>query len=113
LPTTYIILSNILLSRLTPYAEEIIGDYHCGFRVTGQLLITCTAFVKYLRKGGREYNEAVHQLVIDFKKAYYISVGRKVFYNLTEFGIPMKPVRLIKICLNKTISGVRVVKAYV
>jgi len=27
LPTTYKILSNILLSRLTPYTEEIIG-YH-------------------------------------------------------------------------------------
>ena len=32
LPTTYKILSNILLSSLTPYAEEIIGDYQCGFR---------------------------------------------------------------------------------
>ena len=28
---TYKILSNILLSRLTPYAEEIIGDHQCGF----------------------------------------------------------------------------------
>ena len=27
LPTTYKILSNILLSRLIPYAEEIIGDH--------------------------------------------------------------------------------------
>jgi len=26
------ILSSIMLSRLTPYAEEIIGDYQCGFR---------------------------------------------------------------------------------
>jgi hypothetical protein len=32
LPTTYKILSNILLSRLTPYTEEIIADYQCGFR---------------------------------------------------------------------------------
>ena len=32
LPTTYKILSNILLSRLIPYAKEIIGDYQCGFR---------------------------------------------------------------------------------
>jgi hypothetical protein len=29
--TTCKILFNILLSRLTPYAEEIIGDYQCGF----------------------------------------------------------------------------------
>jgi hypothetical protein len=32
LPTTYKILSNILLLRLIPYAEEIIGDHQCGFR---------------------------------------------------------------------------------
>ena len=32
LSTTYIILSNFPLSRLTPYAEEIIGDHQCGFR---------------------------------------------------------------------------------
>jgi len=32
LPATYKILSNILLSRLIPYAKEIIGDHHCGFR---------------------------------------------------------------------------------
>jgi sorting nexin-29 len=32
LRTTYKILSNILLSRLIPYAEEIMGDHQCGFR---------------------------------------------------------------------------------
>jgi hypothetical protein len=32
LPTTYKILSNILLSRLIPYADEVIGDHQCGFR---------------------------------------------------------------------------------
>jgi hypothetical protein len=31
LPTTYKILFNILLSRLIPYAEEIVGDHQCGF----------------------------------------------------------------------------------
>ena len=32
LPCTYKILSNILLSRLIPYAVEIAGDHQCGFR---------------------------------------------------------------------------------
>jgi hypothetical protein len=32
LPTTYKMLSNILPSKLTPYADEIIGNHHCGFR---------------------------------------------------------------------------------
>jgi len=31
LPTTYKILSIILLSRLIPYVKEIIGDHQCGF----------------------------------------------------------------------------------
>jgi hypothetical protein len=44
LPTTYKILSNILLSRVTPYAEEIIN---VDFDATGQLLIIYSAFGKY------------------------------------------------------------------
>jgi hypothetical protein len=32
LPTMYKILSNIVLLKLTPYAEEIIGNRQCGFR---------------------------------------------------------------------------------
>jgi len=39
----------------------------------------------------------VHQLFIDFKKAYGL-VRKEVLYNiLIEFGITMKLVRLIKI----------------
>ena len=41
------------------------------------------------------YNEAVHQLFIDFKKAYD-SFRREVLYNiLIEFGVPQKLVRVI------------------
>jgi hypothetical protein len=32
LSTSYKILSNILLSRLSPYIDEIIGDHQCVFR---------------------------------------------------------------------------------
>ncbi len=57
-----------------------------------------------------EYSEAVHQLFIDFKKAYD-SVRREVLYNtLMEFGIPKKLIRLIKMCLTKTYSRVWVGK---
>jgi len=57
-----------------------------------------------------EYNEAVHHLFIDFKKAYD-SGRREVFYNiLIEFGIPMKLVRLIKMCLTGAYSRVQIGK---
>ena len=50
----------------------------------------------------------MHQLSIDFRKAYY-SVKREVLYNiLMKFGIAMKLVRRIKMCLNETYSTVRV-----
>jgi len=50
-PTTYKILSNILLSRLTPYAEEIIGGSSMWIS-THQVIHS--AFVKYLRKVGKK-----------------------------------------------------------
>jgi len=57
-----------------------------------------------------EYNEAVHQLFTNIKKAYD-SVRREVLYNiLIEFGIPMQIVRLIKMCLNETYHTVWVGK---
>jgi hypothetical protein len=39
-----------------------------GFNVMDQLLIRFSAFVIYKKKC--EYNETVHQLFMDFKKAY-------------------------------------------
>jgi hypothetical protein len=57
-----------------------------------------------------EYNETVHQLFINFKKAC-VSLRREVLYNiLIEFGVHMRLVRLIKMCLNKTCSKVHIGK---
>jgi hypothetical protein len=75
LSTTYKILLNILLSRLSPYVDEIIGDHQCGFRcnrsTTDQIFCICQILKKKW-----EYNETVHQLFIDFKRTYD-SVRRK------------------------------------
>ncbi|KAJ4441023.1 hypothetical protein ANN_10872 [Periplaneta americana] len=55
-----------------------------------------------------EYKGTVHQLFIDYKKAYD-SVKREVLYDIfIEFGIPKKLVRLIKMCLSETYSRVRI-----
>jgi hypothetical protein len=68
LSTSYKILSNILLSKLSPYVDEVIGDHQ--FRrnksTTDQILrIRQVLEKKWL------CNETVHQLFIHFKKAYY------------------------------------------
>ena len=103
------IINNILLSRLTPYAEEVIGDHQCGFRRTRSTTDHIFCIRKLLEKKW-EYNEAVHQLLIDFKKAYD-SIRREVLCNiLIEFGITMKLDRLIVMHLNETYSRVQVGK---
>jgi len=57
-----------------------------------------------------KYNEEVHQLFTDLKKAYD-SVRRQALYKiLIEFRIPRKLVRLIKMSLTETYSRVRVSK---
>jgi len=91
--------------------SKLLGIINVGFDTTVQLLIIYSAFVKYLRKKWEyTYDEAVHQLFIDFKKAYD-SLRREVLYNiLIEFGISMKLVRLIKLCLTETCSRVWVSK---
>ena len=109
MPTTYKILSNILLSRLIPYGKEIIGDHQCGFRRNRSTIDHIFCIRQILEKKW-ECNEEVHQLFIDFKKAYD-SVEREVLYKiLIEFGIPKKLVRLIKMSLTETYSRVRVGK---
>jgi len=66
--TTYKILSNILLSRLTPYAEKIIGDNQCGFQCNRPTTDHISCILQILEKKW-EHNEAVLQLFVDFKKA--------------------------------------------
>jgi hypothetical protein len=102
-------LSSILLSLLNPYIDEIIGDHQCGFQRNISTIDQIFCICQILEKKW-EYNETVHQLFKDFKKAYD-SVRREVLCNiLIELGIPMKLVRLIKMCLNETYSKVCVGK---
>jgi hypothetical protein len=107
LSTSYKMLSNILLSSLSPYEDEIIGDHQYGFRRNSLRTDKISCISHILRK---KFNETAHQLFIDFKKAYD-SVRREVRYNiLMEFGVPIKLLRLIKMCLKETHSKVRVGK---
>jgi len=69
-PSTFEELYNIFLLRLTPYVGEITGDRQCGFRwnesTSGQIF--CTHQI--IEKKKWEFNSRVHQLYVDFKRAY-------------------------------------------
>jgi len=71
LPTMYKFLSNILLSWLTPHAEEIIGDHQCGFRHNRSTT----------DHSDKKNGNTINQLFIYFKNAYD-SIWREVLYNI-------------------------------
>jgi hypothetical protein len=76
LSTAYKILCNILLARLTPYVNEIIEDHQCGFH-RNRSIIDQIFYIRKILEKKWEYNGILHQLFIDFKKAYD-SVKREV-----------------------------------
>ena len=70
--TVYKILAKILLSMLTPYAEEIIGDHQCGFRrnrSTDHLFC-----IRQILEKKWEYNELL--------------IKPSVFHNFLSFFVP-------------------------
>jgi hypothetical protein len=94
-------------TSFSPYTEEIIGDHQCGFRRNRSTTDHIFCIRQILEKKW-EYNEAVHQRFIGFKKAYD-SIRMEALYNiLIQSGIPKKLVRPIKMCLTETYSRVRV-----
>jgi hypothetical protein len=62
LPTTYKILSNILLSRLIPYAEGVMEIINVDSDAIGQLLIVYSVFAKYLRNNGNTKRQCISSL---------------------------------------------------
>ena len=103
----YKIFAKVLYNRLVTLSEEIIGDYQCGFRkkraTTDHIFTIRQIMEKYW-----EYNKDLYQLFIDFKQAYDSIHRPSVWSILLEFGIPMKLIRLIKLCLSDTKAKVKV-----
>jgi hypothetical protein len=79
LSISYRILSNIHLTRLSPYIDKIIGDNQCGFQhnrsATDHIFCICQILEKKW-----EYNETVHRLFIDFKACD--SFRREILYSI-------------------------------
>jgi len=71
-----------------------LGIISVDFDTTSQLLIIYCAFIKYLRKNGDTMRQCISCL--------YDSVRREVLYNIIiDFGITIKLVPIIKMCLNE------------
>jgi hypothetical protein len=59
LHTTYNILSNILLSRLNPYAEIFTGDHECGFDLNSSSVEHVFCIHQILEKNGNTIKQCI------------------------------------------------------
>jgi hypothetical protein len=95
LPTTYKTLSDILVSRLTPNVDELIGYHQCGFQNNRSTNNQIFCIHQILDKKWK-YNGTVHQLFIDCDKVYY-SMRREILYNIINETYSI-------VCIGKNLS---------
>ena len=89
LSNSYNILSKIPSSRMTPYANEIMGEYQCGFRRNRSTVDHIYSIRQILEKKW-EYSKVVCELFLDFEKAYDSIKIESLYDILIKFGVPKK-----------------------
>jgi hypothetical protein len=105
LSTAYKILFNIPLARLTPYVNEVTGDHQCGFHrdtsTKDQIF-----YIRQILQKEWKYNGTVHQLYMDFKKAFDSVKGEVLSNIMLEFGVTKKLVRPVSMAERSKASTV-------
>jgi len=94
------ILLDIILGKIKPYIEKVMGDYQNGFR-DGRSVNDRIFELKIINKKLWEYNQSVQYLFIEFQKAYD-SIHRDTLWEcMKEFKIPTKLINMCKTCVQK------------
>ena len=99
-------MSIVLYGRLKPHANQIIGQYQCGFREGVSTSDEIQTLRQILEK--TEYQIETHRLFIDFKTAYDKVNRKQLCKAVLEFGIPPKVVRLTQAMMDGTTARVKV-----
>ncbi|KAI5731765.1 hypothetical protein M8J77_015617 [Diaphorina citri] len=99
-------MSLLLLRRLLPYSEDLIGEYQTGFR-KGRSTLDHIFTLRQVFEKVWEYNNGGHFVFIDFKKAYDSANRPCLLKILKEFQIPTKLISLISDCLDKTLCKIK------
>lgn len=97
--TAHKFLRTLLLGEVTPYAEELIGEYHCGFR-PGRLIIDQIFTIYYLLEKHWKYNQDIHQIYKDFNQAFDAMDRNTLWLAKIEMGITKKLVSMTHVCKN-------------
>jgi hypothetical protein len=93
--------SNILLDRLYPCVEDIIGDCQCGFR-QGRSTYNHIFSIRQILEKCNEFQIETHHLLIDFRSAYD-TIGRDNLYRAMEdMDILRKLITMVRATMRKT-----------
>jgi len=102
----YMILLIVLYGRLKPHANQIIGQYQCGFR--GVSTIDQIQTQRQILEKTLEFQIETHNLFIDFKTAYDKFNRNQLYKAILEFSIPPQLVRLTQATMKGTTAKVKV-----
>jgi hypothetical protein len=97
-------LLNIILEKIKPYIEKIMGDYQNWFW-DGRSVIDNLFTLKKINKKLWEYNQSVQYLFINFQKAYDSIHTDTLWKCMEEFKIPTKLINMCKTCTKDKKCG--------
>jgi sorting nexin-29 len=83
-----------------------VGEYQCGFR-KGRSTTDHIFVVKQLMEKHYEYTKDLHIVFVDYKQDYDSVDWGRPWEALRAFGIPMKIIKMVKLCNSKTYSRVK------
>ncbi|KAL4123073.1 hypothetical protein QTP88_015305 [Uroleucon formosanum] len=106
LDTCYKVYTSLILERINPYVNEIVGEYQSGFR-KGKSTLDHIFTLRQIMAKFYEFDKELHLIFIDYKQAYDSINRDKLWEALEVLGIPKKYVSLIKGCNNRTVCRVR------
>lgn len=105
--SVYKVLSAMILDRLKPIGESVLGDYQCGFRPNRSTIDQIFGVRQSMEKLWAT-NTTLHQLFIDFRQAYDSLNRDALWAAMVELGIPKKYIRIARATLLGSKSCVRV-----
>ena len=107
LSIAYKILSSVLCERLKPFVNKLIGSYQCGFR-PGKSTIDQIFTLRQILEKTQEKQIDTHHLFVDFKAAFDSPNREHLYATMSEFGIPVKLIRLCEMTLKNAQCVVKV-----
>jgi hypothetical protein len=101
LSTSHKILAKIVANRLTPYIENIVRDYQCGFQ-KGRSKMDQIFSLRTILEKCCEFSVDLYILFIDFKQSCNGMYRNKLYKITYEFGISGKLITLVSISITNT-----------